>query len=62
MIDEMDNEELARKGHSEHILRYELERVETLTKRHCLTGSDLSYWFDRARIIRRLLHENSAAA
>jgi hypothetical protein len=61
-IDEIDNETLARIGHSEHVLRDELARVEALIQRHVLIGSDLSYWHERARIIRRLLHENSRAA
>ena len=59
MIDEMSNKELARKGHSEHLLRGELDRVSALIERHALTGEDLGYWFDRAKVLRDLLHSGT---
>ena len=58
-IDEMSNEELARRGHSEHVLTAELDRVERVIGRHSLIGSDLNYWFERSRILRSLLHSGT---
>jgi hypothetical protein len=58
-IDEMTNEELARKGHSEAWIREERRRVEDIIKRHVTTGADLSHWFERDKILNTLLHENS---
>lgn len=54
-IDEMTNEDLERLGHSDHILRYELDRVERLISKHSLTGTDLDHWFERSRILRSLI-------
>lgn len=54
-IDEMSNEELERRGHSEHVLRAELERVDRFVSDRVTTGDDLSYWHNRHRIIGKLL-------
>ena len=54
-IDEMTNEELQRRGHSDHILRDELGRVDRIFKSHVLTGADLSYWIERRRILNSLI-------
>lgn len=60
-IDEMTNEELERRGHSDHILRYELDRVDRVLKQHALIGSDTSYFAERYSILRKLIHSGTAA-
>ena len=58
-IDEMSNEDLARQGYSEFGLQQELSPVESLITRLGTTGEDLSYWFERSKIVRGLLHSGS---
>lgn len=41
------------------VLRAELDRISNVIETHSSTGTDLSYWFRRERIINRQLEQHA---